>query len=197
MHNTSPDSPPPVTESPQTPLVATPGPLTRVWDAIRRRWWSRWLFNLLVIAGVLFAITAFQTRHLLESGRPAPGFTLRSIDGKLVRLSDYRGKKVVLEFWSPWCAVCKVQAGALSALSKDPEVRVISIVLGYRNLDEVRKFISAHGVTFPVLLGDEQVARKFRIQSFPTLYVLNERGQIAHALIGYTTEWGLRFRLHF
>ncbi|WP_338023565.1 peroxiredoxin family protein [Archangium primigenium] len=91
--------------------------LRYLWIQARRRWWGRLGMDLLLLALVLTAVNAWQTRRL-PVGAPAPDFTLRGLDGQPVRLSALRGQRVVLAFWAPWCGVCKAESSTLSWLQR-------------------------------------------------------------------------------
>lgn len=105
----------------------------------------------------------------------------------------------MIVFWAPWCGVCKVESSNISAIhqayQKDDSVTVISIVLGYNNLQEVKDFMTAHDVDYPVLLGDKQLNHDYKIDVFPTAYIISPNGEIEDGIVGYTSEFGLRWRL--
>ena len=155
--------------------------------------------DLLLAAAVFVGVTSFQGRNLIEGGAPAPDFSLEALDGGRHTLSEHRGKRVLLVFWAPWCGVCKVESGNVSAIhaSGDEGVEVLSVVVGYEDRAAVERFVEEHGVDYPVLMGDGRLARQYAVTKFPTLYVVDEEGRIEHAELGYTSELGLRWRLFF
>ena len=144
---------------------------------------------------VVVAISAWQVRNLLEDGTSAPDVQLVDLQGHPHRLSELRGQPVALDFWAPWCTVCRAEASTLSSLSH--KMKVVSVALDYRSVAEVRAFMAKYGVDYPVLLGDEEVARRFRITAFPTTYFLDAKGGIRHESVGYTTRFGFWWRLRF
>ena len=73
-----------------------------------RRRWVRWTTNVVVVLSLVWMVGRFQSRHLIDEAVAAPEFELTALDGSLHRLSDYRGKRVLIVFWAPWCTVCKL-----------------------------------------------------------------------------------------
>jgi len=175
------------------------GAVRRGWRRARERWWSRWLIDLAILAGIVAAVFAFQTRHLIDDGEPAPEISLNTLDGGQLDLADYRGKKVVLAFWAPWCGVCDMEASTLNDVHESAlesgDAAVVSVALGYEDVASVEAFVEAHDVRFPVLLGTAETARHYNVDSFPTLYILDEEGRVEHTAVGYTTSWGIAARL--
>lgn len=167
------------------------------WQRARQRWWVRWGVDLAVMAALLLAVMAWQTRHLPRSGTPAPDFTLRTLSGEQVRLADLRGKPVVLVFWAPWCGVCKAESSTVSAVRGlvGDRAHVLSVALAYDSEADVRRFAQERGVDYPVLLGNDALMHAFRVEMFPTLFVLSPDGRIEQSAVGYTTRLGLLWRL--
>lgn len=170
----------------------------KTWARLRRKWYVKWPMDLALVAVIFYGITLFQARNLPVNA-PAPDFQLRDMKGQTHALADYRGKKVLLVFWAPWCSVCNVEAGNVSAVSRwvrdDPDMEVISVVVGYQNLESVRKFMTDNEVDYPVLLGSRHISKDYGVSSFPTHMVIDEQGRIDSAGVGYTTRVGMWARL--
>jgi thiol-disulfide isomerase/thioredoxin len=97
---------------------------------------------------------------LVTKASAAPDFTLESLDGKSVRLSDLRGKAVLLNFWATWCGPCKIETPWLVELQKQygsQGLQVIGVAMDDSGKDEIAKFAKDMGVNYPVLLGKEAV----------------------------------------
>jgi peroxiredoxin len=174
--------------------------IKRMWSAYRKAQHKRsvrWGTKLLVLCAVVLGVMAWQTRNLLPSGELAPVLALPDLEGGTWRLDDLRGKKVVLTFWAPWCTVCAAETPTISSLRRSvgESAHVVSVALAYEAIRDVQRFVREHEVDYPVLLGDDGVMRRFRIEVFPTTYVLSEDGRIEDATVGYTTGFGLRWRL--
>lgn len=146
---------------------------------------------------VLLVVTEWQGRHLLSRAAEAPSFTLESLQGEPVSLESARGKTVVLYFFAPWCSVCRYSSHNIRALRQarsDDEMAIYAVGLGYQRRSEVEQFAHEHQLGVPVLLGNDQILERYNINSFPTIYVIDEQGQVQDRVIGYTTELGLRLR---
>ncbi len=168
--------------------------MKRLVDWLKRRNWRSLLREMAILAAILVAIGAWQGRNLVGSGGPAPALALHTLDGKPFDLASLRGQKAVVAFWAPWCGVCKVEMPTLNALAKDG-VPVIGVALSYPDVASVERFASEHDLAFPVLLGDERTGPAWKVDAYPTLYIVDEEGRIEHAVVGYTTGLGLRLRL--
>jgi thiol-disulfide isomerase/thioredoxin len=168
------------------------------WTRVRRwRVW-RWLWrDLLFLIVAVMALMWWQTRRLLATGAAPPDVVLTDLAGGVHRLSELRGKPVAVTFFAPWCSVCAAETGTISGLHRSAgnDGSVVAIALDYGGPGEVSAFAKAHGVDYPVLLGDDAVRSAFHVQAFPTTYFLDEQGRIKHESVGYTTWLGFRWRL--
>ena len=179
----------------EPPTTETPAPSR--WQRLRQSRPARWIIDLMILAAVFLGVTAWQSRHLLEDHAQAPPLDLPALKGGRLTGAELEGQKTVLVFWAPWCGVCGAESGTISRLQRavGDDVDVVSVALGYDRQDEVERFVSEHEVDYPVLLGDAQTTEAWRVQAFPTIYILDERGRVASTLVGYTSGLGLRWRL--
>ena len=114
--------------------------------------------------------------------KPAPAFTLKSVDGKTVSLSDYKGKAVLLNFWATWCGPCKLEMPWLIQMQKKYASQGFT-VLGISEDDgsakEVSDFMAKMGVDYPVLMYDDQMNRAYGgIDYLPTSYYIGRDGKV-------------------
>jgi len=171
--------------------------LSRLRERYRRSAWLRWSVDGLVLVLLLWAVMAWQTRRLPAAGTPAPAFSLRTLDGRTVRLEDLRGRPVALTFWAPWCGVCKAESANLDAVRRHVGERahVLSVAVAYEDVEAVRRFVREQGAHYPVLLGDDALQAAYRVDSFPTTLFLSADGRVRRSAVGYTTRVGLLWRL--
>ncbi|WP_035294679.1 TlpA disulfide reductase family protein [Clostridium sp. KNHs214] len=113
-------------------------------------------------------------------------FTLKDIEGKTVKLSDFKGKKVFLNFWATWCGPCKSEIPDMIKLQKeikDSNIVILAVNIG-ESKSKVADFVNKNNINFTVLLDEKQeVASKYSVSGIPTTYLIDENGK----LIKWTT----------
>jgi peroxiredoxin len=122
------------------------------------------------------------------SGRVAPDFQLTSLDGKLVKLSDYRGKAVLLNFWATWCSPCKVEMPWFVDLQKkygSDGLVVVGVAMDDASASKIAEFAGEMGVNYPVLLGTEKVSEAYgNVQYLPTSFYIDREGKFVGKGVG-------------
>jgi peroxiredoxin len=112
----------------------------------------------------------------------APDFTLERLGGGSVALDELRGKTVVLDFWATWCPPCEFQVPELNqfydAHRSDSDVVVFGVSVDSDGPDVVQAWVDEKQVHYPILLGGEDLARKFGALGFPTLFVVTPDGHV-------------------
>ena len=159
--------------------------------------WKRWLMNVLLILAIFLAVTAWQWRNLISKQTPAPSFRLPALSGPPVALEDLRGSRVLLYFFAPWCKVCDLSISNLNWVRKlwdEESVSIFAVALSYKELQSVEAFLERNALSVPVLLGTRELLNSYRISAFPTVYVLNESGNIDGSTVGYSSILGLWWR---
>lgn len=129
----------------------------------------------------------------LTEGVLAPSFTLTTLNGAQVKLEDYRGKKVLLNFWATWCPPCKAEMPAMEKLYNkySGEFEILSVNLDPEN--DVEGFVKEKNLSFKILLDKKQeVQTQYSIISIPTTYMVDEKGVIINKHIGSMTYGQLK-----
>mgnify|MGYP000892438841 FL=1 len=125
-------------------------------------------------------------------GKEAPDFTLQSMDGKEVKLSDYKGKKVYLKFWASWCGPCRKSMPELMELAAktDRDFEILSIIApglqGEKSVDQFPKWYQEQGYKdIPVLYDTEGATfQAYQIRSIPTEILIDSQGKIGKIQLG-------------
>lgn len=124
----------------------------------------------------------------------AADFELTTLDGDEIKLSELRGKKVIVNFWATWCPPCIEEMPDLQSFyekNKDNNIEILAVNL--TNLDDgeeaVRSFVTEYGLTFPVPLDAEgEVGTSYGVFTIPTSYILDEEGRIFQKVVGAMDE---------
>jgi thiol-disulfide isomerase/thioredoxin len=121
-------------------------------------------------------------------GTPAPNFTLETLDGKNLSLSDLRGKAVIVNFWATWCGPCKIETPWLVELQNQygaQGLQVVGVAMDDSGKDEIEKFAKEMGVNYPVLIGKEAVGDAYGgVPALPESFFVGRDGKIVDRIIG-------------
>jgi peroxiredoxin len=144
----------------------------------------------LVSACLLFSCGGAPTTSVPEAAQasavqapaPAPDFALPDAQGNEIKLSDLKGKVVLLNFWATWCAPCKIEMPWFVEFQRDYKDRgfaVVAVSLDEEGWEVVKPFAESLKLNFPVVVGDDELADKFGgIAALPTTFIINREGKI-------------------
>ncbi|MBI2313299.1 MAG: TlpA family protein disulfide reductase [Betaproteobacteria bacterium] len=129
---------------------------------------------------------------LFSFGVQAEGFTLKDAGGQIHRLSDYRGKWVLVNFWATWCPPCVEEIPDLVSLyeaRKGRDMMVIGIAMDDQDRKTVLEFAETMFITYPVVLGDPKIASQIGVvRGLPTTYLYDPCGKLATYRVGALTR---------
>jgi len=116
---------------------------------------------------------------LVQKGRVAPNFEVVDLNGNPFKLSDLKGKPVLLNFWATWCPPCKSELPEFERFfeeyGKQVHIVAINLTLSEKSKDAVKEFVKKQGLTFPIYLDVEgSVAETYLVRYIPTSYFLDE-----------------------
>lgn len=119
----------------------------------------------------------------IKEGEFAPDFVLETLEGENVQLSDYRGKKVLVNFWATWCGPCREEMPAMQEFYDDYadeiEILAVNVTDSEKSVDDVQNFIDEFDFTYPILLDtDMGVSNEYRAVGLPTTYFIGTDGII-------------------
>lgn len=121
----------------------------------------------------------------------APDFVLDDASGKPVRLSDYRGQVILLNFWATWCTPCRVEIPWFMEFQKAHQSRgfaVLGVSLDEDGWDAVRPYIDEHMVNYHVVVGNDDLAQLYGASSLPTTFIIDKSGRIAATHVGLCSK---------
>jgi len=141
----------------------------------------------LVVACFALPVRAPADLTAASSRKAAPDFTLSDSRGTSVKLSAYKGRVVLLDFWATWCGGCKVEIPwymEFQSKYKDSGLSVIGVSMDEDGWKSVKPFLEAKQVNYPVVIGDWDLAGRFGITSLPVTLLIDRDGKIADLHVG-------------
>jgi len=157
---------------------------------------------LIVVAVVISLMLVFgiqKTRHNRPNtasalqGKPAPDFSLASVDGKAtLKLSDYKGKAVLLNFWATWCEPCKIEMPWFVELQKQygPQgLQVLGVAMDDTDPKDISEFAHKMGVNYPIVVGKEAVGDQYGgIPYLPSTFYIDRDGKVIDRVYGLVSR---------
>jgi thiol-disulfide isomerase/thioredoxin len=132
-----------------------------------------------VVAGPAFAQQ--PTIRFVRNPDPAPHFKLETLEGKPLRLADYQGKVILLNFWATWCGPCRAEIPDLVELQnkyKD-QLQIIGLVVDDDDEDAIKKFVDEYKINYPVAVATEELRSDYGgIPALPTSFLLDAQGRV-------------------
>lgn len=131
------------------------------------------------------------TAQPVKEGAAAPDFELKDADGKTVKLSDYKGKVVLLNFWATWCAPCRIEIPWFIEFERAHRNRgfaVLGVSFDEDGWEAVKPYLAANKINYRIVVGDEKVDRLYGgsegVSSLPTTYMIDREGKIFSIHVG-------------
>ena len=158
--------------------------------------WGVTVLGVLILGGIWIAVSRVPASATTSGAIPspregfaAPDFTLDTLDGQSVTLSDLRGKAVVINLWAAWCPPCRAEMPALQAayeMDRDRGLEILAVDMTYQDREQdVLRFVQDFGLTFTVALDrDGTVARQYLLRALPSTFFVGPDGVIRKVVIG-------------
>ena len=122
------------------------------------------------------------------AGHPAPSFELKNLDGEVVRLSDFVGTPVIVNFWATWCGPCRAEFPDFQRTAVDNADGLVIIAVNHTTADQpslVDDFVQEMGATFPVVLDENgEVVEAYKILGLPTTIFIDRNGIVNEVFTG-------------
>lgn len=154
---------------------------------------GRRIFLAIASGLLLFLSTHVAAMHTADTITPdaqrkiAPDFTLTGANGQPVSLSSYKGKVVLLDFWATWCGGCKVEIPWYIEFFKkyrSQGLAVIGVSMDDEGMKVVRPFLIQKGIDYPVVIGNDSLAKQYNLTSMPMTLLIDRNGKIAVSHVG-------------
>lgn len=143
-----------------------------------------------LVVSIISAPRTDATQEPSLIGKPAPAFALKDIAGKPLRLADYRGKVLLIDFWATWCVPCRVEIPHFIELQKKYASRGFSVI-GISMDDDAKPvvpFVKKYGMNYPVAVGDAALAERFGgVLGLPVAFIVGRDGVIRERYDGIVT----------
>ncbi|MFD1397110.1 thiol-disulfide oxidoreductase ResA [Kroppenstedtia eburnea] len=156
----------------------------------KTRYWVRRVLMLIMVGAVAFAIyktVSDGEKQTVEEGMEAPDFQLQTLDGKEMKLSELRGRAVLLNFWATWCEPCRDEMPAIQKVyekHRDKGLVVVGVNIAESQLT-VKGFVRQLDLSFPILLDKERkVVDQYRIEPIPTSLFIDKDGKVVRIVKG-------------
>src|ERR1700704_2951841 len=151
----------------------------------------------LVVVALVVALMLYVGFHMarrtgatprLTQSSVAPDFSLESLDGTTMRLSDLRGKAVLLNFWATWCGPCKIEMPWFVDLQNQygsQGLQIVGVAMDDASKEDIAKFAKDMGVNYPILIGKESIGDQYGgIPALPESFFIGRDGKMVDKIIG-------------
>ena len=142
------------------------------------------------LVSTVFAVgtIVFSCTNVVAQEPRAPQFALKDVNGRTVRLSAYRGKVVLINFWATWCPPCRAEMPDLVKLQHehaDQGLQIIGITYPPENKARVQRFARSLKVNYPIILGTRQIKARFSLEeTLPLTVVIDRDGKVKDIISG-------------
>lgn len=141
---------------------------------------------LLTLAVAAVAADELPVLQPAKDRKAAPGFTLKDASDADIKLADFRGKVVLLDFWATWCTGCKKEIPWFEAFQKTygPQgYSTVGVSMDEEGWKVLRPFLEEHKIPYPMLLGDESMAKQYGVENLPDTFLIDREGRVAAAYL--------------
>jgi len=151
--------------------------------------------------GIAFFATAFMftlsltmvygQNSLLKTGISAPEWELTNADSQVRKLSDFKGKIVIMDFWATWCAPCVAYQPRLQSIHEnysDKDVVVLGMDCNETQRVDFAAYKKRKKISYEIIQNSEKIGDTYKVQGIPVLYVIDRSGKIIHASLGYSEK---------
>jgi peroxiredoxin len=152
-----------------------------------------WIWATAAAMAVFVCVLAFPhlwssaAVRVLKDGQPAPDFNLKDSTGANLRLSGYKGRAVLLNFWATWCGGCRVEIPMLMEFEnryKTSGLAVIGVSMDDDGWKSVKPWLGKNNLNYPVVIGDQELAKRYGVEAMPMTLLIDREGRVAGVHLG-------------
>ena len=160
---------------------------------------SRWMVASITAALLCLTVTGCGSPKSVKAAvkaekdrKVAPDFSLKDVNGREVKLSDYKGKVVLLNFWATWCGPCKIEIPWFIDFEqrfKDRGFAVLGVSMDEDGWESVKPYLEGRKVNYRVVIGNDEVADQYGgVSSLPTSFLVDQTGRVASVRVGLVSK---------
>ena len=142
---------------------------------------ASWLVTLLGVLIISYGIGRWRGPELPPT---APGVKAKTLEGRVVDLSDLRGQPVVLNFWATWCLPCRLEVPALNRLAERHPDLVVWGIVSPEPREKIAATVAELDIRYPVVLGTPELIKRYGIDTFPTTVIVDRAGAVRSTHVG-------------
>jgi peroxiredoxin len=164
------------------------------------------IFLIVILFGILILLQTKDSFYNVSSGSqvakglPAPNFSLPDLDGKMVSLSDYRGKVVLLNIWATWCPPCVEEMPSMEKLYQALQgegFEILAVSIDESGVQDVLPFMKKHKLSFPVLIDHKGTLKGlYQTTGVPESFIIDKDGILVEKVIG-PRDWAVPEAIRF
>jgi peroxiredoxin len=153
--------------------------------------------GIVIVVALLVGCTQVSNRQAAsvkseKDRRRAPDFALKDMNGQTAKLSDYRGKVVLVNFWATWCSPCQVEIPWFKSFEqsyKDRDFAVLGVSMDDDGWTAVKPYLVDHKINYRVVIGTEELTQLYGgVDALPTTFIIDREGRIASVHIGLVSK---------
>ena len=158
------------------------------------------IFLIVILFGILILLQTEDSFYNVSSGSqvakglPAPNFSLPDLDGKMVSLSDYRGKVVLLNIWATWCPPCVEEMPSMEKLYQELQgegFEILAVSIDESGAQDVLPFMKKHKLSFPALIDSRGTLKGlYQTTGVPESFIIDKDGILVEKVIG-PRDWAV------
>jgi cytochrome c biogenesis protein CcmG/thiol:disulfide interchange protein DsbE len=137
-----------------------------------------------------FLILPYCAKEKKTSSALAPDFTLKTLDGQEIALSQFKGKVLLLDFWATWCGPCRESTPHFIQLYKahrESGFELIGMSVDKGDDKVVRNFVRSMDIPYPIVIAPEEVVKNYRVTGIPTTFLIDKEGKIRERTAGFNS----------